>query len=113
MKLPDNYCLIRADGKPKDNLRAAYTAACEQDGFDAKEGAFDMFQRTGRWLYAYIDELTKIEREIFYENSLPDLTAQQATILFCITCALIEADKVKADLVNMLCEFGAKKWGPD
>lgn len=124
IKLPDDYCLIKQQGSPKENVKAAYQIACERDNFTGGEEPLNKFRRSGKWIFEYIAELRKIEFDILDSSGiiggaveskvgdLKNLTVEQAAKLFFVTAALHHADTIKMDLIRALIAYGPKKFGP-
>jgi len=132
MKLPDDYCLIRPDGTKEDNFWSVYGVACEQEG--APNGhlrnpaplaelsiaqASAAIARGGKWLYSYIDELERIEKEALVEVSIlgdrvrpiKAMDTSEALKVIFVSIALIEVMTVKREFLDTVIDWGQKKLG--
>ena len=124
IQLPDNYCLLRSDADPKENIRAAYDLACEHDGFSEHEPPLKMFIRTGCFIIKYIDQLNSEYTKILENTGLiggaagnapisaiEHLETEDALNLFEINYALLNAERIRDELNKMLIAWNSKKMG--
>jgi len=122
VKLPSDYCLLKVNETPRATVRDVYNAACEQDGFTGPESPSKMFFRTARFLYAYWDQLNRIQRDILtsaglLDSAVPatmadlrDLTVEEALRLSFVVMAIEEAARVFRHFNKVLVEWNKKEW---
>jgi len=116
--------LLRSGDDTKENLRTAYEMALIIDGDPAgtKEKADAMFNRTGKFLWAYHDELKAILNDFTDRTGLTGGAVGPATMgdiqhlsepdakeLFDIFFSIQEAEKFKRDLIGEMIAWSVKK----
>ena len=124
INLPENYCLLRSDADPKENIRAAYDLACEHEKFSEHEPPLKMFIRTGCFVIQYINQLNSEYTKILENTGLiggaagnapisaiEHLDTEDALNLFEINYALLNAERIRDQLNKMLIAWNSKKMG--
>lgn len=115
MNLPYDFCLLRPSETNEDTFRDAYNAACEHDGMMGEESPLNMLKRTGRFIYAYLDELNDIEKDILTNSGLfdivippkmgdiKDMSHEDASRLWNVSYAKVQGEIVRADFIKFIC----------
>ena len=124
IQLPDNFCLLRSDADPKENIRNAYDLACEHDGISEHEPPLKMFIRAGLFIIKYIDQLNSEYAKILENagliggaagnapiSAIEHLETEDALNLFEINYALLNAERIRDQLNKMLIAWNSKKMG--
>lgn len=124
INLPDDYCLLRSNAEPKENIRAAYDLACEHDGVSEHEPPLKMFIRTGLFLTQYINQLNSEYTKILENTGLiggaagnapisaiEHLDTKDALDIFEINFALLNAERIRDQLNQMLVTWNSKQMG--